>query len=65
SAIQSLLVITSGQGVFKEIYKLDPGIYKQPEGIAFTPEGDLIISNEFANEGFANLLLLKNKKKER
>lgn len=65
SAIQKLLVITNYKGEFKELYQLDPGIYKQPEGMAFTPEGDLIISNEFANDGFANLLLFKNKKKGR
>lgn len=65
SAIQKLLVITNNKGEFKELYKLDPTIYKQPEGMAFTPAGDLIISNEFAQTGFANLLLLKNKKKGR
>lgn len=65
SSIQQLLVITNSKGEFKELYKLDPGIYKQPEGLTFTPAGDLIISNEFAQNGFANLLLLKNKKKDR
>ncbi|MEJ7626978.1 MAG: SdiA-regulated domain-containing protein [Ferruginibacter sp.] len=65
SSIQQLLVITNSKGEFKELYKLNPAIYKQPEGLTFTPSGDLIISNEFAQDGFANLLLLKNKKKER
>jgi uncharacterized protein YjiK len=65
SSIQQLLVITSNKGEFKELYKLNPAIYKQPEGLTFTPDGDLIISNEFAQDGFANLLLLKNKKKDR
>jgi uncharacterized protein YjiK len=65
SSIQKLLVITNSKGEFKELIQLDPGIYKQPEGLTFTPEGDLIISNEFANDGFANLLLLKYKKKGR
>ncbi len=63
SSIQKLLIITGSNGEFKELIQLDPGIYKQPEGLTFTPEGDLIISNEFANDGFANLLLLKYKKK--
>ena len=63
SSVQKLLVVTSSQGEVKELIQLDPGIYKQPEGLTFTPEGDLIISNEFANDGFANLLLLKYKKK--
>ncbi|HMJ48778.1 MAG TPA: SdiA-regulated domain-containing protein [Ferruginibacter sp.] len=63
SSVLKLLVITDSKGAFKNVIKLDPVIYKQPEGIAFTPEGDLIISNEFGEEGFANLLILKNKKK--
>lgn len=46
-----------------EYYELNPKIYKQPEGIAFTPDGDLIISNEVYLEGNPNLLVLKNKKK--
>ncbi len=63
SSIQKLVVIMDANGAFKEFYKLNPIDYKQPEGIAFTPAGDLIISNEFAEDGFATLLLLKNKKK--
>lgn len=46
-----------------EFYELNPKIYKQPEGIAFTPEGDLLISNEVYLEGNSTLLVLKNKKK--
>lgn len=63
SSIQKLLVIFNPDRSFKELYKLNPSLYKQPEGIAFTPDGDLIISNEFAQDGFATLLLMKNKKK--
>ncbi len=63
SSILSCVVIFGRDKTFKEFIKLDPGIYKQPEGMAFTPNGDLIISNEFANEGLATLLLLKNNKK--
>jgi hypothetical protein len=61
SAIQKLLIILNSKGEFKDFYKLNPALYKQPEGMAFTPNGDLIISNEFAEDGVANLLLLKNK----
>ena len=61
SSIQKLLIILNSKGEFKSFYKLNPALYKQPEGMAFTPKGDLIISNEFAEDGFANLLLLKNK----
>ncbi|RYY45434.1 MAG: hypothetical protein EOO06_16500 [Chitinophagaceae bacterium] len=48
----------------REVYELNPKIYKQPEGIAFTPAGDLIISNEVYLEGNSNILVLKNKKKK-
>lgn len=64
SAIHSLLLVTSMDGKLISSYQLDPKIYKQPEGIAFTPEGDLIISNEFVEDGTSNLLLMKNKKKK-
>lgn len=61
SSIQKLLVIFDRDGDFKSFYKLNPKLYKQPEGMTFTPAGDLIIANEFAEDGFATLLLLKNK----
>ena len=63
SSIQKMIVVFSKDGRFLNYFDLDPGIYKQPEGMAFTPEGDLIISNEFAEEGSANLLIMKNKLK--
>ena len=65
STINSILVVTSKKGEVKQVYKLDPGIYKQAEGICFTPQGDLIISNEFAETGSPELLVLKNKLKRR
>jgi hypothetical protein len=54
-------VITDRDGNFKNVFTLDDKIYKQPEGIAFTPKGDLIISNESHDEGSATLLILKRK----
>lgn len=63
SSILQCVVIFNRDKSLKEYVRLNPSIYKQPEGIAFTPEGDLIISNEFAEQGLATLLLLKNKKK--
>lgn len=62
SSILKCIVIFNRDKTFKEYIKLSPTIYKQPEGMAFTPTGDLIISNEFAEQGLATLLLLKNKK---
>ena len=62
-SVNKLLVITDRNGNFKDVFELNPKIYKQPEGLAFTPAGDMIISNEVFLEGYATLLILKNKKK--
>lgn len=63
SAVNKTIYIFDEKGNPKEFYELNPKVYKQPEGITFTPDGDLIISNEVYLEGNPNLLLLKNKKK--
>jgi uncharacterized protein YjiK len=63
SSISHLLIVTDRAGNFKEVYPLDPALYKQAEGIAFTPAGDMIISNESHETGLANILVIKNKKK--
>jgi len=39
----------------KEIYRLSPRIFKQPEGITFDPDGTMYISNE-AQDGRPNIL---------
>jgi hypothetical protein len=63
SAVNDLLVITDAQGNPKISFQIDGKLFKQPEGITFTPEGDLIISNEAADKGVANILLFKYLKK--
>ena len=63
SSISHLLIVTDRAGNFKEVFPLDPAIYKQAEGIAFTPAGDMIISNESHETGVATILIIKNKKK--
>ncbi len=63
ASVNKLLIVTDRQGNFKEGYQLDPAIYKQPEGISFTPSGDMIISNESHETGVANILIIKNRKK--
>lgn len=63
-SVNKIIFIEDAQGKLKEVIKLDPKIYKQPEGMAFTPQGDLIISNEVYLEGYGTLLLLKNKMKK-
>jgi len=61
SSVNKLLVIADKHGNARNVYALRPSIYKQAEGLAFTPEGDLLISNESAKEGDANLLVIKYK----
>ena len=61
SSINKVLVIADRSGKIKNTYPLDPKLYKQPEGITFTPSGDMFISNETAGEGLPNLLYYKYK----
>ncbi len=63
SAINKLLVVTDVNGNFKDAYQIDPGIFKQPEGITFTPSGGMIISNEAADVGVADILYFSYNKK--
>ena len=56
SAINKLIVVTDNDGKFKNVYQIDEAIFKQPEGITFTPGGGMIISNEAADVGVANIL---------
>lgn len=62
SAVNHILVIADKNGSVEEVFSLDPNIYKQPEGISFTPTGDMIISNEAAENGSPNLLVMKYKR---
>lgn len=62
SSIAKLLVVTDLKGAVLNVVKLDPDLFKQPEGLTFTPSGDMLISNEWAEEGSANILLYKRKK---
>jgi hypothetical protein len=55
SAINKLLVVANVNGVIKDVYKIDESIFKQPEGITFTPTGGMIISNEAADVGVADI----------
>jgi len=63
SSQDHLLLTTDRSGKLIDLYELDPAIYKQAEGIAFTPWGDLIISNESHQTGSATILVIKNKKR--
>ncbi|RYD59416.1 MAG: hypothetical protein EOP56_00700 [Sphingobacteriales bacterium] len=59
SAVNDLFLVLDRNGRAKSIHPLDSKIFKQPEGIAFTPSGDMIISNEAAEIGVANILIYK------
>lgn len=58
SAVNNLLVVANRDGSIDNAYALNKKIYKQPEGIAFAPDGTMFISNEFAGKGTANILII-------
>ena len=62
SSINKVLVIADLKGIPKKVYKISPRLYKQPEGLTFTSNGDLFISNESADLGAANILFFKYKR---
>lgn len=61
SSVNKSIVIADRNGNVIDAYKLNPALYKQPEGIAFMPNGDLLISNESANAGPALIFIIKLK----
>ncbi len=56
SSINKVLVVADVNGKLKKAYRIDPAIFKQPEGITFAPSGGMIISNEAADVGVADIL---------
>lgn len=62
SAINKLIVVTDRNGNFKKAYPINPSLFKQPEGLTFTPAGAIIISNEAAGIGVANILIFSHGK---
>jgi hypothetical protein len=61
SSINKVVVVADLNGIPKKVYKINPKLYKQPEGITFTSKGDMLISNESADIGAANILFFKYK----
>lgn len=61
SSINKVLVVADLNGNPKKVYKINPKLYKQPEGVTFTSKGDMLISNESADIGAANILFFKYK----
>ncbi len=62
ASVNHILVILNKDHSVKNAYKIDPRLFKQPEGLTFTPKGDLIISNEVADRGAAEILFFKYNK---
>ena len=62
SATPGRLIVMNRDGKIRQIQTLDKRIFRQPEGICFSPEGDLYISNE-GNNGRANILKFKYRPK--
>ena len=62
ASVGKLLVIVGKDGKVEEVFRLDPILYNQPEGLTFAPNGDLYISNE-GGEGIATILKFNYKKK--
>ena len=62
ASVNRVLVILNKDHSVKNAYKIDPALFKQPEGLTFTPKGDLIISNEVADRGAADILFFKYNK---
>jgi len=58
SSVNQLLIVTDNKGNTKNVFTLNPAIFKQPEGIAFTPWGDLLISNEATDKYETSTLLI-------
>jgi len=58
----NLLIIADKMGKVEDVFRLNPSIYPQAEGIAFAPNGDMFISNE-AKLGKPSLLKLAIKHK--
>lgn len=59
SAVNRMLVITDLDGKVQEAYNLRHRKFPQPEGISFTANGDMYISNEAVDEAQASILKFK------
>jgi hypothetical protein len=56
SSVNKALLVLDDQWKLKNIYSLNPVLFKQPEGLAFDKQGNMYISNE-GGQGNANVLV--------
>jgi uncharacterized protein YjiK len=54
-------VVTNLKGDVEEVFRLNPTLYPQAEGIAFAPNGDMYVTNE-AKLGKPTLLYIPYKR---
>ncbi len=50
------ILIMNAKGVVKQLYKLDKGDFAQPEGLTFSTDGRMFISNEAGKNGKPNII---------
>jgi uncharacterized protein YjiK len=62
SAVNEMLIVADNDWKVKEVYRLDAGTFRQPEGIAFDGENNLYISNEGDDISKGNVLKFVFKK---
>ncbi len=58
SSLNGLILILNPEGALHKIIQFSGVEYKQPEGIAFAPNGKLYISNEGGKSGIGNIIEL-------
>ncbi len=61
-SVGKMLLVCDLKGKVEQAWPLNQQIYKQPEGITFTPNGDMYISNEAADNDKGNILKLVYKR---
>ena len=63
SSVNNMLVVTDSTWKVKDVYKLKPALFPQPEGIAFDKDNNLYISNEKGDALNGTILRFKYQKK--
>lgn len=58
SSLNGLIIILNSGGALTKVIQFSGAEYKQPEGIAFAPNGKLYISNEGSKSGIGNIIEL-------